>query len=168
MIALIFFLLAGVAVLSALTVLLARKVIYAAFALLVVLLSISGIYVLLAADFLAVTQLVVYIGGVLTLLIFGVMFTRSPSAPAPTFSRLGKIKGLLLGALFFLLLSTTIWQINLSLLPTAEYPIQYQESTIGSIGKLLMTDFILPFELAALLLLMALVGATFIAGKSTK
>ncbi|MEE8148128.1 MAG: NADH-quinone oxidoreductase subunit J, partial [Longimicrobiales bacterium] len=72
----VFWVFASVTVLSAAVVVLARSLIYSAFALLFTFFGVAGLYVLLGADFLAATQLLVYVGGILVLLLFGVMLTH--------------------------------------------------------------------------------------------
>ena len=74
--AIVFYLFAAISVGSALLVVLARSLIYSAFALLGAFFGVAGLYVLLGADFLAATQLLVYVGGILVLLLFGVMLTH--------------------------------------------------------------------------------------------
>src|SRR5207344_2595000 len=74
--AIVFYLFALVTVGSAAVVVLARSLIYSAFALLFTFFGVAGLYVLLGADFLAATQLLVYVGGILVLLLFGVMLTH--------------------------------------------------------------------------------------------
>jgi NADH-quinone oxidoreductase subunit J len=74
--ALVFYLFALVTVGSAAVVVLARSLIYSAFALLFTFFGVAGLYVILGADFLAATQLLVYVGGILVLLLFGVMLTH--------------------------------------------------------------------------------------------
>ena len=74
--AIVFYVFAVVTVASAAVVVLARSLIYSAFALLFTFFGVAGLYVLLGADFLAATQLLVYVGGILVLLLFGVMLTH--------------------------------------------------------------------------------------------
>ena len=74
--AIVFYVFAAVTVASAAIVVLARSLIYSAFALLFTFFGVAGLYVLLGADFLAATQLLVYVGGILVLLLFGVMLTH--------------------------------------------------------------------------------------------
>src|SRR5881275_2385538 len=72
----VFWVFATMTVASAAVVVLARSLIYSAFALLFTFFGVAGLYVLLGADFLAATQLLVYVGGILVLLLFGVMLTH--------------------------------------------------------------------------------------------
>ncbi len=117
----------------------------------------AGLFAILAADFLAVTQTVVYIGGVLVLVIFAVMMTRMPGQDQP---RRGLdravpagIFALLLFALLYKVAVGTDWH---TADPGPAVP------TVKLIGVKLMTDYIFPFEFASLVLLLAMVGAALL------
>ena len=152
-----FYVFAAVTVASAAVVVLARSLIYSAFALLFTFFGVAGLYVLLGADFLATTQLLIYVGGILVLLLFGVMLThklydldlRSEVTQFPA--------GLIVsGGLFAILVITfnkTEW---------AGGPGRLPAPTTAEIGRLFMGDYILPFEAASVLLLVALIGAAMI------
>ena len=158
--ALAFYLFAAVTIVSAIVVVSARSIIYSAFALLFTFFGVAGLYVLLGADFLAVTQILIYVGGILMLLIFGIMLTtkafevpiRSETlhvVPAIV------ITGAIMGTLVGIMLRTNWYQVkNIKFEPTTKL-----------IGTKLMTDFILPFEVASVVLLVALLGAVIIARK---
>jgi NADH-quinone oxidoreductase subunit J len=147
-------------------VLFSRNVMRAAFALMASLLSVAALYVLASADFVAVTQLMVYVGGVLVLIIFGIMFTSDLSGkPVQTghhHVRMGALIGVSgLGGLLYLVLST-----DFAHLPwIAAVPKTVAGATVAPIGHALMTHYVLPFEVVGVLLLLALVGAAFIAGR---
>jgi NADH-quinone oxidoreductase subunit J len=154
----IFYTFAALTIISAIGVVFSRNIVHAAFALLFSLFGVAGIYVLLSADFLAVTQLLLYVGGILVLIVFGVMLTsraynveikRGVLRSVPAVVVVGVIAGSLIGVF-----STTQWPLSTS----GPY-----EETARTIGALLMTQFVLPFELASVLLLVALIGAVVIA-----
>jgi NADH-quinone oxidoreductase subunit J len=154
----IFYAFAVLTVVSAIGVVFSRSIVYAAFALLFTLFGVAAIYVLLAADFIAITQILLYVGGVLVLIVFGVMLTsrvqnvemqRGILRVVPAVLIVGVIAGTLIGVL-----TTTPWPLS----QAAPY-----EETARPIGALLMTQFVLPFELASVLLLVALIGAVIIA-----
>lgn len=154
----IFYAFAVLTVVSAIGVVFSRSIVYAAFALMFTFFGVAAIYVLLAADFIAITQILLYVGGVLVLIVFGVMLTsrvqniemkRGILQVVPAVLIVGVIAGTLIGVL-----TTTPWPISQS----APY-----EETARPIGALLMTQFVLPFELASVLLLVALIGAVIIA-----
>lgn len=154
----LFYAFAIVTVVSAVGVVFSKSIVYAAFALLFAFFGVAALYVLLAADFIAVTQILLYVGGVLVLIVFGIMLTsransvevkRGALTLAPAVIVAGIIAGTLIGVL-----TTTAWPM------TGGGPF---EQTARPIGALLMTTFVLPFELASVLLLVALVGAVIIA-----
>jgi NADH-quinone oxidoreductase subunit J len=147
---------------SACVVVFSRNMIYAVFSLLFTFFGVAGIYVLLNADFLAVTQIMIYIGGILVLLIFGIMLTSNITGVDIKSGQTGKIQMFFAGifsliiivGLIFIAL-TTKWY---SAVPSAEV-----NSTIELIGKSLLTNYLLAFESASVLLLIAIIGAALIA-----
>lgn len=154
----LFYLFALITLVSAGFVVTTRNVIYSAFFLLFTFFGVAGIYVLLAADFLAVVQIMVYVGGILILLLFGVMLTnkitnvdiRTGTANLlPASIAVGLLMGALVSAMLF-----SSWRVQDTQVP---------ETTIKNLGALLVTDYILIFELLGILLLIALIGAASIA-----
>ncbi|TAH39362.1 MAG: NADH-quinone oxidoreductase subunit J [Planctomycetota bacterium] len=152
---------AGLAVGCALISLFHRSVVHSAFALLGTLMGVAGLYLMLGADYLAVTQVLIYAGGILVLILFGLMLTPGD----PTELRLARVLGGIAligggGALFLFKMSgASRWH--------AAPPDQLAppDPTVTRIGlELLRQDrFLLPFELASVILLAALVGSVFIA-----
>lgn len=156
----VFYLFAAIIVFSAIVVVAARNIIYSAFALLFTFFGVAGIFVLLNADFLAVVQIIIYVGGILVLIIFGVMLTNKITSveiktesihivPATI------ITGLIGGALIAILTKTN-WRI------TEPYSV---EKTVHEIGRFLLVHYMILFELAGIILLVALIGAVMIARK---
>jgi NAD(P)H-quinone oxidoreductase subunit 6 len=149
---------------AALGVVLFDKIVYSAFLLGGVFMSISGIYLLQNADFVAAAQILIYVGAVNVLILFAIMLVnkREDFAPVPRrWIRKGAaavVSAGLFGLLTVMLLRTT-WQINLSA-PSPKIPIE-------TIGEHLFSDYLLPFELASVLLLMALIGAVVLARRET-
>ena len=163
----LFYLFAILAVLSGAYMVLTRNLLYAGFSLLLTLLSVAGIYVLLFADFVAVTQLMVYVGGVLVLILFGIMLSSRVHDESVMSENVNKGWGISIALLTVIGLGYTIMQTNFASLPWLQVAstdvLGEQKSTVQSIGIKLMTDFVLPFEVASLLLLIALMGAAYIA-----
>ncbi|WPP53388.1 NADH-quinone oxidoreductase subunit J family protein [Catalinimonas niigatensis] len=163
----IFYIFAAMTVISAMMILFTRNVLYAAFLLIVTFLGVAAVYIFAGADFLAITQILVYVGGILILMIFGVMLTNKIAGQAVTTEGQHHFWGTLIGLSLFGLLAYTILQVNFSTLKwiqKAEVEGQIiQDSTIQTIGIQLMTDYVLPFEVSGILLLVALIGAAFIA-----
>jgi NADH-quinone oxidoreductase subunit J len=142
---------------SAAVVVFARSLIYSAFALLVTFFGVAGFYVMLGADFLGAVQLLVYVGGILVLLLFGVMLTHKlydldlrgeSTRLAPGFIVAVGLFGVLLGTAL-----RTPWAVGVGRLPAV---------TTQEMGRMFMGSYLLPFEAASVLLLVALVGAAMI------
>jgi NADH-quinone oxidoreductase subunit J len=154
---------AGLIVLSALVILFTRNVLYAAFSLLLTFLGIAAVYVLAGADFLAVTQILVYVGGILVLMIFGVMLTNKIAGQPVRTQHHNQFWGLVVGGTLFYLLAKSILTSNLAVTPWMKNQEMVQTSTVQPLGIQLMSDFIFPFELTGVLLLVALIGAAYVA-----
>lgn len=163
----IFYAFAGLTILSALTIIITKNVLYAAFSLILTFLGVAAMYVFAGADFIAVSQIVVYVGGILILLIFGVMLTNRLSGQKVETGTQNKFSGILVSLVVFGLLVYAIIQANfksLAWIHDAEGAGETTTSgTVNLIGIKLMSDFILPFEIVGVLLLLALIGAVFIA-----
>lgn len=145
---------------AALGVVLLSNIVYSAFLLGGVFISISGLYILLNAGFVAAAQVLIYVGAVNVLILFAIMLVnkREDFKPLPrSWVRKG-LTGLVCVSLFALLSTmvlATPWAISSA-------PIAGDDSIV-IIGKHFFSDFLLPFELASILLLMALVGAIILA-----
>lgn len=155
---LIFYLFAAVTIGSAVMVVTMRNIVYSAFALLFTFFGVVGLYVLLAADFIAIVQLVVYVGGILILLLFGVMLTNkitSVQIKTGVFQLLPAAIGV---GLFAGILVAAVLNTNWITIPS-EIP----ETTAYGLGHLLITEYVLVFELLGIILLIALIGAASMA-----
>lgn len=149
------------AAVSAIALLFIRNVFYGTLLLIVCLLSIAGVYIFLNAEFIAATQILIYAGGILVLIIFGVMLTSKFSGKPLVVENKHWLPGIVVGLFFFTLLAKLFSETKFY----ANDQLQ-QESTftpINQMGILLMSDYVLPFEVAGLLLLVALVSAAVIA-----
>lgn len=152
---------AALTIVPSIMIVLAKDVVRAAFLLLGSLAGVAGLYGMLGADFVCFTQVVVYIGGILILLLFGVMLTnRDPILlhRAPTHTLV--LPGLFAGVVFLLALLYVTFNVNWN---TGTFGLGNGKPTSADLGDLLMTDFMLPFEVVSVLLLVALVGAAAIA-----
>lgn len=155
---LIFYLFAAVTLISAFFVVTNRNIVYSAFYLMFTFFGVAGIYVLLGADFVAVVQVIVYIGGILILLLFGVMLTNKITHVQIKSGTINILPatiavGFLAGALLAALINS-----NWKTLPT-EQPVP----TTALLGTMLIQDYLLIFELLGIILLIALIGAASIA-----
>ncbi len=149
-----FWILAVVGIAAALTVVLLRNVFRAALCLVLCFLAVAGIYVTLSADFLAVVQVLIYVGGISVLIILAIMLTREVQQGSP--SNKLQIPAFVVAVLFYGVVAFTLintpWQVS-----TAQ-PLAPTTSALA--GKLLGEGgFILPVEIAAILLLVAILGA---------
>lgn len=154
----VFYFLAVITLGAGAIVVFSRNIVHAAFALLFAFFGVAGLYVLLMADFIAVTQLMVYVGGILVLVLFGVMLTSQvldvqiKSGTIQTFPAVLAVSALA-GTLVGIFWSTD-WKI------TTASP---AEATAPELGRMLLTNYLLPFEVASVVLLAALIGAAMIA-----
>ncbi len=168
---LLFYFFATLVVASALLVLFTRNVLYAAFMLIFTFLGIAAIYVLAGADFIAITQIVVYIGGILVLMIFGLMLTNRMAGKAVQTDSYNLFWGSLAGIGLLFILVLIIVSVDFEQLDWIQYAsrqgVVSTSSTVQPIGQLLMSRYVLPFELAGVLLLIALIGAAFISRRPT-
>ena len=153
----VFYCFAVVVVGSAAVVVFPRNLIRSAVALLFTFVGVAALYVFLGADFLAATQMVIYVGGILVLLLFGVMLTHKlydlnlRSETYQFFPAMVVVAGLF-GVLVTFLIRTR-WHAGGE---SGGVP------TTAMIGGLLLRDYLLPFEAASILLLIALIGAAMI------
>ena len=155
--AVVFYVFAAITIGAAAVVVLARSLIYSAFALLFTFFGVAALYVLLGADFLAATQLLVYVGGILVLLLFGVMLTHKLYDLDLKSEVTQFLPGLIVSAGIFGLLALTAtrtrWATGAGRLPAGDD---------ADIGRMFMSSYLLPFEAASVLLLVALMGAAMI------
>ena len=154
----VFAILAVVTVGGAVLVAFTPRVIHAAFSLLFTFMGVAGLYVLLAADFLAVAQVIIYVGGILVLILFGVMLTQRIYDVRLRVQRIQPVLGgaTALGVLALLLavIFRTEWPV---VAPPPPAP------TTAPIGAAFMKQYVFPFEFASVVLLVALIGAALIA-----
>ena len=163
----LFYAFSSLAVASAVVILLTKKILYAALALMLTLFSVAAIYVFARADLLAVTQIIVYVGGILVLIIFAVMLTSQISGKPLVTESHHRLAGFLLAASLLSVLLLSIFQMNFEARDWMDHR-GIQGSTVESFGIKLMSDSLLPFEIAAVLLLISLLGAVYIARPKKK
>lgn len=154
----IFYLFAFITLGSAMIVVTSKNIIHSAFSLILTFFGVSGIYVLLGADFLAVVQIMVYIGGILVLLIFGVMLTNKITNIDIKTGTLNVLTAsIIIGIFMGLVTSIMLWTDWFSM------PSAIPSTTVYGLGETLISEYVLIFELLGMLLLVALVGAASIA-----
>lgn len=158
----VFYLLSLAMIISALMVVTLRNIFHCAIFLIMTLFCVAGIYILLHAEFLAAVQVLIYVGAVSVLMIFAIMLTSQLTSVKiqqtnEQVTAAGLIAIAFLGASMYAMLRTK-WNLGEVTLP---------ENNIMSLGKLLMTDFVLPFEVVSVLLLAALIGAVVLARRES-
>jgi len=183
---LVFAIFAALAVAGAIGVVVLRNPVHSAIALLVSLLAVAGLFILLWAEFIAVVQIMVYAGGVMVLFLFVIMlvdleqrgFDMGAGRIAPRPSLLERGLSTVATLAFGAVLAALLLRSSVPPLPSAESaarvlqgPFQADGRGLGNtewIGTLLYTDWLIPFELASVLLLVAIVGAVVLARRDRK
>jgi len=154
----------GASIASVLVMILNRNIFYGALALLICLISLAGIYALLQAEFLAITQLLIYAGGVLVLLIFGIMLTNKISGKPVLTDSHNWFSGIIISTSLLAVLVFSFQQVEI-------LSVQNNLNTtrhINNIGIELMSTYAAPFELSGVLLLVCLIGAALTASSFKK
>jgi NADH-quinone oxidoreductase subunit J len=154
---LVFYALSALLILASLAVVFLPRIIHAALSLVLFFVGIAGVFILLQAEFIAAAQIIIYAGAITVLVLFAVMLTqRSQSPESNPFNAQRIVAAIVAAALFVALLSglttlggTNTLGIDVDLIPT--------------LGTLMLGQWVLPFEIASVLLLAALIGAVAIA-----
>lgn len=154
----LFYIFAAVVIGSAVVVTFHKSIMHCAFALLFTLFGVAALFAMMNADFLAVTQVIVYIGGVLVLFLFATFLTSGMSEIKVTNQTMRPFAGLLSGLALLLILLYTIFNTDFR-----EVPVMGTNSTVKPIGDALLSVYLFPFEIISILLLAVLVGAVMIA-----
>ena len=150
--------LAFVIIVSALKVVTTKNIVHAALWLVAVLAGIAANFILLAAEFVAAAQVLVYIGAIVVLFLFGIMLTRAPLGRAPDLNSDQWWVGLIVA----LTLAGTLGYVLIDAFGDEELPEALQEGTAG-VGDALFSTYLIPFEVVSVLLLAALIGAIVLA-----
>jgi NADH-quinone oxidoreductase subunit J len=159
---LVFTLLAGLALGSAGVVAFSKNIVHSALALLGTFLGVAGMYITLSADFLAATQILVYVGGTLTLILFAVMLTARIEDMKLSNPSQGLMVGFGLVSVVLLVLgkiaATTAWTID----KAPDVP------STAKLGHALLSTYLLPFEVGSVVLLAAMIGSVVLARRAVK
>jgi len=150
----LFYLIAGLTVFCALGVALSRNVVYSAFFLMGALLGAAGLYGFLLADFVAVVQILVYVGGILVLTLFAIMLTHQIAEVEVSNRSVGRLPAAILVIVTGVGMGLAIFRAPWHTAPSGEPP-----PTTYGIGEAFLGPYLLPFELASVVLLTALIGA---------
>lgn len=169
----LFYVLSGIALLSAFLVVSLTNFVRSIFLFFLTLFSMAGLFVFALADFVAITQLVIYIGGVLVLMIFAFLLSNrellnNPDAKSNA-GFLHYLPGIILSIVFFGILMFVFSDVNPAELKwikeAGNNTLKPTDNTIHYLGINIMTRYLLPFEVISVLLLMALIGAAHLARK---
>lgn len=159
--ALAFYLFAILIIGSAVVMVFSKNIVHAAFALMFTLAGLAVFYALLYAGFVAVTQLLVYVGGILVLILFGIMLTTRGYFEKVKIRTVNIVPSTIFAALvavvLILVFLSTSWVL---------VPLEAEEVSMTALGELLLTDFMLPFQVAGVLLLLAIIGAVLMSARS--
>ena len=162
----IFYAFLGLTGLSAVFIMLTKNILYAAFALIATFIGVAGLYIFLGAELIAATQILVYVGGILILLVFGIMLTNRLGGQKVVSLTYRKILGLVIASAFFVILFKGIMVANFGGMRWMNR--SGEKAGIADFGLTLMTDYVLAFELIGILLLLALIGAVRISARAGK
>ena len=157
----LFWILAIVTLFSALMVITSKNPVYSVLWLIITFFTISGHYILLNAQFLAVVNIIVYAGAIMVLFLFVLMLMNLNKDNEPQKSKWLKLAGALAGGSLLLVLVA-------ALRGTEQQMVQLGTGNIGliqNLGKVLFTDYVVPFEISSILFLSAMVGAVVIGKK---
>ena len=172
----LFYIMAFITLASAIFVAASKTLVRSIFMFFITLFALAGLYVLALADFVAITQIVIYVGGILVLILFAFMLSGRETLDAlqkqkNQFISANKVAALFLAAIFFIVLLNMVLKVDADHLPWITNAIKTNNVitptsiTTDNIGINLMTRYLLPFEAISILLMMALVGAAHLSRK---
>jgi NADH-quinone oxidoreductase subunit J len=156
----VFFVLAGLAVIGAVSLIFQKHPIHSALSLIVVMIALAGLYLLLGAEFVAAVQIIVYGGAIMVLFVFVIMLLNAGVEEHTSISNMAGAPGLLLVVALAGLVAATIARSSDSVQATSQTG--EISSTLG-ISNMIFKDFVYPFELTSFLILVAVLGATVLA-----
>lgn len=163
--AFLFYLLSGIALLSALMVVLSKSPINSVIYLIVCFLAIAGHYILLNAQFLAVVHIIVYTGAIMVVFLFVIMLLNLNKTNEPHKSVLTKFMAVISGGMLFLVLIVAAKGVN-EMIVSKEFDANI--GLVANLGKVLYTDYMIPFEASSVLFLSAMIGAVMLGKKDKK
>ena len=158
----VFYILASVALLSAVMVIWSRNVVHSAIYLVLTFLCVAGVYVLLRAEFVAAVQVLVYAGGIVVLFLFVIMLVNLAQTLGPRV-RVHATVSAVVGAAAAALLLYVVGKGRMESRFSPGVDLSAQGGNLQQVGWALYRDYMLPFEIASLLLLVAMIGAIVLA-----
>jgi NADH-quinone oxidoreductase subunit J len=160
--AVLFYIFAGLAIVAALSVVLQRTPVYSALSLIVVLCALAVVYLLLGAEFIAAIQVIVYAGAIMVLFVLVIMLLNAGRETPSDRSRLAHWLGAPLLVVFVIEVLAVVWR---------QFPVEGTsyappiDAGPAAIGTLLFRNYVLPFEVTSILILVAVLGAVVLAKK---
>ena len=161
----IFLVLAGLAIFSALAVIFAKSPVYSVLALIVTFFSVAGHFVLLNAQFLAIVNIIVYAGAIMVLFLFVIMLLNLNKDSEPNKPMLLKVIGLIASGL---LLVTLVGAVKGTTMANGTALTGTDIGSVEKLGEVLFSNFLLPFEISSVLFLSAMIGAVMLGKKNLK
>jgi NADH-quinone oxidoreductase subunit J len=156
-VAVAFWMLAGVTLVAAAGIMLSRNLLHAVLFLILTFIGVAGFFVLLSAEFLAMAQVIIYVGAIAVLVLFAVLLT--PRAGRDNGETRMLLPAVLLAACLGAIVLFVITDTNWSTLPDSAAAAEAPRVPTSDLGEALLSTWVLPFELASVLLTAALVGA---------
>jgi NADH-quinone oxidoreductase subunit J len=155
-----FYVIAAAMVFGAVRMVTNKNIVHSALYLVVVLAGAAGIYILLAAEFIAIVQVLIYLGAIIVLLLFGIMLTRAPMEGELEFDTKQIVTGLVVAVPLLGVLVWTLWDAfdDSELTPSSV-------QRTAEVGESIFGQYLIPFEALSMLLLAALIGAVVLARK---
>ena len=161
----IFFILAAIAVLGALSLILQRHPIHSALSLIVVMVALAGLYLLMGAEFVAAVQIIVYGGAIMVLFVFVIMLLNAGVEERTNLSKLASIAGLPVAVFLLSFIAAVIARSH----DAAQAGLQSGAlADTKQISTMLFREFVYPFELTSFLILVAILGAIVLAQREEK
>lgn len=161
----LFYFLTFVTLLAALGVVFAKNPVYSVLFLILTFFSLSGHYILLNAQFLAAVNIIVYAGAIMVLFLFVIMFLNLNKETEQHKSALAKVAGVIAGGMLLVVMVAALRDANPEGYTAAGFDSQI--GLVQNLGQVLFRDYLLPFELASVLFLAAMVGAVMLGKKET-
>jgi len=173
---LLFYLMAFITLASALFVAATKNLVRCIFMFFITLFGLAGLYVLALADFVAITQIVIYVGGILVLMLFAFMLSGRETLNhiatlRKSFISIRNVPAIILSVLFLILFINMVIKVDANNLEWIKYALSIKDEILptdtmtGNIGVNLMTKYLLPLEAVSILLMVALIGAAHLTRK---
>jgi NADH-quinone oxidoreductase subunit J len=164
MIEALFYTLSVVSIISALLVVFSKNPVHSVLYLIITFFSIAGQYILLNAQFLFIVQLIVYSGAIMVLFLFVLMLLNLNKESEPQKNTLFKMAGVMIGCLLFISMIALLKGADRIAMPAAY---DSQIGLVSNLGKVLFSNYVVPFEISSILFLSGMIGAVMIGKKES-